>query len=187
MVRDRINTQHPERNIMTFITNTRRPLFIAAALTLFMMQPALAADVQIIDPSTGLTTEISDVNFRALTEEQRNDVRAQLLAQGLQIREDRPERGARLTQEERAAISVTDPVSGDTVALSEIDVRSLSDEDRATLRADLEAQGIEVGPRGPRLSGGGEAGEGRPDRGARGGNGGGRGGNGGGNGGGPRG
>lgn len=57
------------------------PLILAALVTAVSFQPLLAKSISVVDPSTGETVELSEVNFEALSEEERAEIRDQLKEQ----------------------------------------------------------------------------------------------------------
>ncbi|WP_170400728.1 hypothetical protein [Ruegeria arenilitoris] len=147
------------------------PLILAALITAVSFQPLLAKSISVVDPSTGETVELSEVDFEALSEEERADIRDQLKEQGVQPR------GRDRNAIDISEVEVVDPSSGETVALGDIDHSSLSPEDRRNIGDQLAEQGIPAGRGGEGRSA--ESGSETADSGERDGSGKGRGGRGG--------
>lgn len=152
------------------------PLILAALITAVSFQPLLAQSISVVDPSTGETVELSEVDFEALSKEERADIRDQLKEQGVQPR------GGDWNAVDISEVEVVDPSTGETVALGDIDHSSLSPEDRRNIGDQLAEQGVSAG-RGGRDDAGqnpesgtetvdsgerGGRGEGRGDRGVEG-------------------
>ena len=87
------------------------PLILAALITAVSFQPLLAQSISVVDPSTGETVELSEVDFEALSEEERADIRDQLKEQGVQPR------GGDRNALDISEVEVVDPSTGETVAL----------------------------------------------------------------------
>ena len=126
---------------MTFFSLSRRPLMIAAMITATSMTPLLAAeDVEVVDPTTGETVALSEIDISALSEEDRQNIGDQLAELGVSPR-GRPD---------LSDVEVVDPTTGETVALGDIDKESLSEEDRQDIGDQLAELGFAPGPRGGR-------------------------------------
>jgi len=132
----------------------------------------------VVDPTTGETVELSEVDFDALSEEERANIREQLAEQGI-----RP-LGRDQDRINISEIEVVHPTTGETVALVDIDRSTLSAGERRNIGDQLAEQGIRPGRPGPGGEGGvpegdpdataeagdrGPGGEGRGGRGGRGG------------------
>ena len=114
---------------------------IAAMITATSMTPLLAAeDVEVVDPTTGETVALSEIDVSALSEEDRQNIGDQLAELGVSPR-GRPD---------LSDVEVVDPTTGETVALGDIDKESLSEEDRQDIGDQLAELGFAPGPRGGR-------------------------------------
>jgi hypothetical protein len=131
--------KYKERMTMKNLPLTSASIAVAVALAFTSTTAALATDIFVVDPISGDTISVTEVAFSTLTDEQRRDVGDQLGEQGYQVRGDKP---ANEASEDHADVEVVDPTSGETVALSDIDVSSLSDEDRQSIGDQLAEQGV---------------------------------------------
>jgi hypothetical protein len=128
------------------------PMILAALITAASISHAFADEVEVVDPTTGLNVAISEIDFDALTEDQRADIGDQLADQGINPRGHGP------VPADLSEVEVTDPTTGETVTLGDIDVASLSDEDRSNIGDQLADQGIDGGRHGPSGEAGADAG-----------------------------
>lgn len=103
--------------------------FMATALTALASEPPT-----VVDPTTGETVSITDIDIASLSEEDRQNIGDQLADQGIATR------GGRAPQGEPP--SVVDPTTGETVSITDIDISSLSQEDRQNIGDQLADQGI---------------------------------------------
>lgn len=123
------------------------PLVLAALITVASFSLSFADEAEVVDPTTGETVAISEVDFDALTDDQRANVVHQLAEQGIS------QRGRGQARADLSEVEVTDPATGETVSLGDIDVASLSDEDRSNIGDQLAEQGIAGGRHGPSSDG----------------------------------
>ncbi|MEP5762650.1 MAG: hypothetical protein ABJ327_25690 [Litoreibacter sp.] len=112
---------------------------LASTLALPFGTAASADEVLVVDPTSGETISLSDVDVSSLSYEDRRSIGDQLAELGAA-----PSRGG-LSREEIADVDVTDPTSGETVSLSDVDVSSLSDDDRQSIGDQLADQGVSPG------------------------------------------
>lgn len=107
---------------------------------------------EVIDPSTGDTVLISEIDIQSLNDAERRNLGAQLLSfLGVELG-GRPD-GAR----EVPNVEVVNPATGETENLSDINIRSLTRAERGDLREQLSEAGVELpSRRGRSQRGGGE-------------------------------
>ena len=138
------------------MTQPRTPLILLALTAGISLQFTTLSNAQeVVDPSTGNTVDLTEIDFTTLTRSDARDIISQLQDQGL----TRGEAREAVRDERRAdigALEVTDPTTGETTTLSEIDRESLSREDRQAIREQLANAGVQLG--GGRRDGAGERG-----------------------------
>ena len=117
-------------------------LSAAACVVGFSVSAAYAVDV--VDPISGETVEISEVDFTALSRSEVRDIYDQLEEQGYTRDEARDvvreEQGA-----DFGALEVTDPTTGETVTLAEIDFSTLTGSEAREIASELRDDGISGG------------------------------------------
>ncbi|MEP5761072.1 MAG: hypothetical protein ABJ327_17505 [Litoreibacter sp.] len=118
---------------------TSAAIGFAVAFAFTSTTAAFATDILVVDPISGDTISVTEIAFSTLTEDQRRDVGDQLAEQGYQVR---PNKSHGEASEDHTDVNVVDPTSGETVALSDIDVASLNDEDRRSIGDQLAEQGV---------------------------------------------
>lgn len=129
------------------------PVMLAALIGIVSFSPVFAEEPDVVDPTTGETVAISEIDIDALSDEDRANIGDQLAELG--IRPGGRDQG----RVDLSEVEVIDPTTGETVAFGEIDHSSLSDEDREDIGDQLADQGLSVG-HGGLGSHGGRGGEG---------------------------
>ncbi|MEO9897637.1 MAG: hypothetical protein ABJF05_14785 [Paracoccaceae bacterium] len=148
---------------MRTLSLTYNPVILAALIGVAAYSSAFADEPEVVDPTTGETIAISEIDFDTLSDDDRADIGDQLAEQGIS-----PRGGSRTDLSE---VEVVDPTTGETVSLADIDHDSLSDEDRTDIGDQLAEQGVSAGRGGDRgasdTSTSEDAGAGRSGRGGK--------------------
>lgn len=117
-------------------------LSVAALVAGLSVTAAYAVDV--VDPVSGDTVEISTLDFTTLSRSDIRDIRDQLEELGYTDDEAKEAIGTEISAD-FGALVVTDPETGETVTLDEIDFSTLSGSEAREIAAELREAGISGG------------------------------------------
>lgn len=104
------------------------------------IKSALLDDVTVTDPDTGILVALEEIDITALSDEELADILEEARTQGVTRRD--------VKRELMSAVEVTDPLTGETTTLAEIDKSALTDEQRQALRDEVAALDLAGAPSG---------------------------------------
>ena len=104
------------------------------------IKSALLDDVTVTDPDTGILVALEEIDIAALSDEELADILEEARTQGVTRRD--------VKRELMSAVEVTDPLTGETTTLAEIDKSALTDEQRQALRDEVAALDLAGAPSG---------------------------------------
>jgi hypothetical protein len=104
------------------------------------IKSALLDDVTVTDPGTGILVALDEIDITALSDEELADILEEARTQGVTRRD--------VKRELMSAVEVTDPLTGETTTLAEIDKSALTDEQRQALRDEVAALDLAGAPSG---------------------------------------
>ncbi|CUH69119.1 hypothetical protein TL5118_03078 [Thalassovita autumnalis] len=116
------------------------------------IKSALLDDVTVTDPDTGILVALDEIDITALSDEELADILEEARTQGVTRRD--------VKRELMSAVEVTDPLTGETTTLAEIDKSALTDEQRQALRDEVAALDLAGAPSGDGAGHGKRAGKG---------------------------
>lgn len=104
------------------------------------IKSALLDDVTVTDPDTGILVALDEIDITALSDEELADILEEARTQGVTRRD--------VKRELMSAVEVTDPLTGETTTLAEIDKSALTNEQRQALRDEVAALDLAGAPSG---------------------------------------
>lgn len=116
------------------------------------IKSALLDDVTVTDPDTGILVALDEIDITALSDEELADILEEARTQGVTRRD--------VKRELMSAVEVTDPLTGETTTLAEIDKSALTNEQRQALRDEVAALDLAGAPSGDGAGHGKRAGKG---------------------------